>query len=157
MPRSYRTARANAIKIDERAFSVDETGDNGDTLFAPIAKEGVASYGFGGGRSVPLGRYSSRIVSPQRRLRSASKQMRWLSIESSIVPEERVAGAGQRVDEIFDQPQVGARMEGVPRQLLEIVDAVVAAAEAMHVELAFVAEDLAVRHLDVGAPGSRPA
>ena len=38
------------------------------------------------------------------------------------------------------------------RQLLEIVDAVVAAAEAMHVELAFVAEDLAVRHLDVGAP-----
>ena len=35
--------------------------------------------------SVPLGRYSSRIVSPQRRLRSASKQMRWLSIESSIV------------------------------------------------------------------------
>ena len=64
---------------------------------------------------------------------------------------ERMAGSCQCIDEVFDEPQVGACVKGTLRQLFEVADLFRPASESPDMKTLFVAEDFAVCHFDVGA------
>ena len=65
--------------------------------------------------------------------------------------EKRMIGAGECIDKVFDELQVGTSMEGTAGQFLEVADLFCPVPEPPDMKTFLISEDFAVCHSDMGS------